>query len=254
MHDIKGTPGVRMRTTPVKVHRPMLGTLAEKVQPQHCALVIIDVLNDFCAPGGMVSREGGDLTLVQDMVPRLKRLIDAARAAGAFVVFVRNVYSTDENWYLSDVWIEQASRRRNSEVFTKWDGCPPNSWQNDFYDPVRPLPSEPIVVKHRYNAFYQTDLDLLLRGHGIRTIITTGISTNICVETTAREGFIRDYYIVFPSDGTACYAQPSHDATLRVIGSHFGEVVTVDQIIHAWKEKCVDAVSGDAASSRNPRL
>jgi ureidoacrylate peracid hydrolase len=250
MLDTKSSPGVRMRTTPVKVHRPMLRALAEKVKPQHCALVIIDVLNDFCAPGGMVSREGGDLTLVQNMVPRLKRLIDAARAAGAFVVFVRNVYSTDENWYLSDVWIEQASRRRNGEVFTKWDGCPPNSWQNDFYDPIRPLPSEPIVVKHRYNAFYQTDLDLLLRGHGIRTIITTGISTNICVETTAREGFIRDYYIVFPSDGTACYSEQSHAATLRVIGSHFGEVVTVDQIIDTWKEGYVEAKGNDAALTR----
>ena len=225
---------VQMRATPVKIHRQPLKGLAEKIKPEHCALVVIDVQNDFCAPGGMVHQEGADLSGVQAMIPRLKRLIDAAREAGIFVVFVRNLYSTAENWYLSDVWLDQASRRRNGEAFSKWDGCAPGSWQADFFDPIRPLPSEPIVSKHRYNAFHQTDLDLLLRNHGIRTVITSGISTNICVETTARDAFIRDYYVVFPSDGTAAYTEIAHSGTLRTIGSHFGEVVTIQQIVEIW--------------------
>jgi ureidoacrylate peracid hydrolase len=222
------------RPTPPKIHRRVLRRLAEKIDPAHSALVVIDIQNDFCAPGGTVDREGGDVARVRAMLPTLKSLIDAARTAGVFVIFVRNAYSTEENWYLSDVWLEQASRRRNGEAFTKWDSCLPGSWQADFYDPIRPLPSEPIVTKHRYNAFHQTDLDLILRGHGIRTIITSGISSNICVESTARDAFMRDYYVVFPNDATAAYTEQAHAATLRVINSHFGEVVPTAEIIQAW--------------------
>jgi len=232
MTDVKSD--LQFRQTPVQFHRPVLRGLVTKVNPAHCALVVIDIQNDFCAPGGTVDREGGDIARVQSMLPTLKSLIDAARSAGIFVVFVRNAYSTEPNWYLSDVWLEQASRRRNGDAFTKWDSCTPGSWQADFYDPIRPLPSEPIVTKHRYNAFHQTDLDLLLRGHGIRTVITAGISSNICVESTARDAFMRDYYVVFPSDATAAYTEQAHAATLRVIGTHFGEVVPAAEIMKAW--------------------
>src|SRR5690606_32343088 len=133
---------------------------------------------------------------VQAMIPRLERLLDAAREAGGLVIFVRNVYSTEAHWYLSDVWLDAASRRRNGQAYSQWDGCPPDSWQHDLYDPIRPLPTEPTPTAHRYNAFHQTDLDMILRVHGIRTMITSGISTNICVESTARDGFMRDYYIM----------------------------------------------------------
>src|SRR6476620_2224863 len=101
------------RQTSVKIHRPTLRGHAEKVEPAHCALVVIDIQNDLCAPSGTVDREGGDTSRVREMLPTRQSLIDAAREAGAFVVFVRNDYSTEENWYLSDVWLEQASRRRN---------------------------------------------------------------------------------------------------------------------------------------------
>src|SRR5262245_43117165 len=104
---------LQFRQSPVQVHRPTFRGLAEKVNPAHCALIVIDIQNDFCAPGGTVDREGGDIARVQTMLPTLKGLIDAARAAGIFVVFVRNAYSTEANWYLSDVWLEQASRRRS---------------------------------------------------------------------------------------------------------------------------------------------
>jgi isochorismate hydrolase len=162
----EASPHLQFRQNPVTVHRPTLRGLSAKVNAAHCALIVIDIQNDFCAPGGTVDREGGDTSRVREMLPTLQSLIDAARKVGVFVVFVRNAYSTEENWYLSDVWLEQASRRRNGEAFTKWDSCAPGSWQADFYDPIGPLPGEPIVTKHRYNAFHQTDLDLILRGHG----------------------------------------------------------------------------------------
>lgn len=221
----------------VAVHRRPLLTLAEKVEPSHTALVVIDVQNDFCADGGMMAEDGLNLTSVQEMAGALPRVIDAAHDAGALVVFVRNVYSTEANWYLSDAWLEMAGRRYRGRNYTVDDACPPESWKNDFYGDVRPGPRDPIVTKHRYSGFHNTDLDTILRAHAIRTLVLTGVATNVCVETTAREGFVRDYYIVMPRDGVATYSPDAHDASLRNIDTFFGEVVTIDDVLSAWKRQ-----------------
>ena len=213
--------------------RPLLVSLDQKVHPDHTALVVIDVQNDFCAPGGMMDREGNDLSAVQDMAAALPRLIAEARLAGALVVFVRNVYSTESNCYLSDVWLEQASRQRKGS-YTVAPVCAPGSWEGDFYGDVQPLPEEPIVTKHRFSAFHNSDLETVLRTRSIRTVVLAGVASNVCVETTAREAFVRDYYVVFLSDGTATYSRPAHEATLRVIDQFFGQVSSIDDVVACW--------------------
>jgi ureidoacrylate peracid hydrolase len=218
----------------------MLSTLADKLRPEHCAILIVDVQNDFCAEGGAMHKEGRDLSLVQPMVPRLSRLIDAARLADVRCVWIRNVYTTGPNWYLSEVWLEQAKRRRRG-AYHSIPVCEANAWNGDFYE-IKPLPTEVIVTKHRYGAFESTDLDLVLRSQGIRTVVMTGVATNVCVETTARQAFLRDYYVVFTSDCTATYDQADHDATLRNIDAFFGEVVTADEVMACWRPARLRAV------------
>ena len=93
------------------------------------------------------------------------------------------------------------------------------------------------MTKHRYGAFESTDLDLVLRSQGIRTLIMTGVATNVCVETTARQAFLRDYYVVFTSDCTATYDQADHEATLRNIDAYFGEVVAAAQVQACWQSE-----------------
>jgi ureidoacrylate peracid hydrolase len=211
----------------------MLKTLTDKVRPQHCAVLVVDMQNDFCAEGGAMHREGRDLTLVKSMVPRLAQLITAARAAKVPLVWIRNVYNTGPNWYLSEIWLEQAERRRNG-AYLSIPVCEPNAWNGDFYE-VKPEPSEVIVTKHRYGAFESTDLDLVLRSKGIRTVIMTGVATNVCVETTARQAFLRDYYVVFSNDCTATYSQPAHDMTLENIDAFFGQVASAAEIKACWQ-------------------
>ena len=94
----------------------MLRTLADKVRPEHCGILIVDVQNDFCAEGGAMHREGRDLSQVKAMVPRLARLIEAAQAAKVRCIWIRNVYNTGPNWYLSEVWLEHAQRRRPAPI------------------------------------------------------------------------------------------------------------------------------------------
>jgi ureidoacrylate peracid hydrolase len=215
-------------------HRPLLTTLEEKVDPAHAALIVVDMQNDFCAKGGMMDLEGADLAAVQAMAAQLPDALDAARSAGVLVVFIRNVYSTERNAYLSDVWLEQMLRRRG-DSYTVREVCGAGSWQGDFYGGIAPQAGEPIVTKHRYGAFHNTDLETILRVHGIRTVVLTGVATNACVETTAREAFVRDYYVAFTADGTACYSDEAHEATLQTIDKYFGVVVTLDDLIAVWR-------------------
>src|SRR5262249_59917777 len=99
---------------------------------------------------------------------------------------------------------------------------------------IRPRPDEIVVTKHRYGAFEGTDLDLILRSLGIRSVIMTGVATNVCVETTARQAFMKDYYVVFAGDCCAGYSQVLHDSTLVNIDRFFGQVVTASQITACW--------------------
>ena len=93
------------------------------------------------------------------------------------------------------------------------------------------------MQKHRYGAFTDTDLDLILRSKGIRTLIMSGVATNVCVETTAREGFMKDYYIVFLRDCTASTLEELHNNTLRNIDRYFGVVVDSSDIYQCWENK-----------------
>ena len=210
----------------------MLSTLAEKVRPEHCAILLVDVQNDFCAEGGAMHREGRDLSLVREMIPRLERFLAQARAANVKCVWIKNVYNTGPNWYLSEVWLEQAKRRRKG-AYVEYPVCEPGEWNGDFHR-VRPLPTEPVVVKHRYGAFESSDLDLVLRSNVIRTVVMPGVATNVCVETTARQAFLRDYYVVFTRDCTATFSRPEHEAALHNIDQFFGQVVSAEEVMACW--------------------
>lgn len=214
-------------------HQPLLAELPDKIAPAHTALLVVDMQNDFCADGGLVSRDGRDVTPAQRLALRLPRLIDTARSAGVLPVFIRSEYTCDGNPWLSDVWLEQAVRERHGG-YTTIPVCEPGQWSADWYGAIRPRAGEPVVIKHRYDAFQGTELDLLLRSRGIRTLVMTGVVTNVCVESTARAGFMRDYYIVMVDDGCAAYVAEDHAHTLRNIRRFFGVVSTIDELCAHW--------------------
>jgi ureidoacrylate peracid hydrolase len=92
-------------------------------------------------------------------------------------------------------------------------------------------PGDVLLDKPRYGAFYGTDLELILRARGIDTIIISGISTTTCCDTTAREAMARDFRVLFLSDGTATSQAELHEATLKIIGARFAQILTVDEMI-----------------------
>ena len=194
----------------------LLRTLEEKTHPANAAVVTVDVQNDFCHERGFLGALGAPMGLIQAMVPRLNRLLDAARARAVPVI---HVISHHDEEYASPVVTEQKLRHG---LPMELDGrplkdapyCLKGTWGAELYG-IDARPGEEIVVKHRYSAFRGTNLDLILRSRGIQTVILTGVATNACVESTGRDVYMHDYYLVFVSDCTATTSQDAHDYTLK---------------------------------------
>ncbi len=212
----------------------MLTTLAQKVEPSHTVLIVVDVQNDFCASGGAFHRDGMDLSMVQDMVPRLVDFIDKARKVGISIVYIQSYYFAEGNPYLTDAFLEQRSRS-GKKRHLEFRSCERGSWGAEFYQGIRPLPGESIVNKQCYSAFIGTDLDLILRTRKIRTLLMTGVSSDVCVDNTTRVGFMYGYYTVVLKDLCATYSQELHDTTLRKIDQFYGQVVTSTDVLECWK-------------------
>ena len=190
------------------------------------ALIVVDVQNDFCHSDSPLAKAGNDMSAAQEMVPRLLTLVDAARGAGATIIWVKMLHA---EWSTSPSNTEHRLRTRPNTALI----CQEGTFGIEFYR-VEPEAGEPIVVKHRYSAFIGTELDPLLRAQGVENLIIVGVTTNVCVESTARDAYMRDYYVTFVEDCSATYDQAKHDATLRNMADHFGVVVTANEIIEAW--------------------
>ena len=202
-------------------HKPLLRGLRDKVAPRHTAIIVVDMQNDFVAKDGYITIPGCEATSWgADYYANLRPE-------------VHNIYSTGTNHYLSDVWMEQAARKRPGGYITI-PGYEATSWGADYYANLRPEVNDPVVVKHRYNAFLNTDLDKNLRANGIRTTVFTGVSTNCCVESTAREAFMRDYYVVVVDDATASYSRELHQAALKTLDALFGEITSNAALTEIW--------------------
>ncbi|MBI3091719.1 MAG: cysteine hydrolase [Candidatus Tectomicrobia bacterium] len=199
-------------------------TRAEMLDLAHTAVIVIDVQNDFCHAGGAFDTMGADLSAAQAMLPVLASFLTAARAAGAMVVHVTTHHSEMTN---SPVWESKAPP--GVTVLGSWGAeiC-------DGYPELLPRPGEPLVIKHRYSPFYNTDLDLILRGRGVRTIALAGVATNVCVETAARDGIVRDYYVFVLRDCTAAYDPALHENSLKNVTQRFGYVISSEEALSLW--------------------
>ena len=210
---------------------PILATLEDRIAPAHTALLIIDMQKDFCLDGFATSKAGRPLDAARGIIPNLAALRRAARAAGALVCHVGFLTLRDHR---SDSGPWLAQRRRSTYASDKI--CIEDTEGAEFIDELSPEEGEIVVLKHRYSAFKGTDLDMILRARGIRTVIPTGVSTNVCVESASRDAFEYNYYVCLPSDGVASWNTELHDASLKTIDARFGLLTRCAEIQAAWAE------------------
>jgi nicotinamidase-related amidase len=210
----------------------ILVTLEEKLRPEHSGLVIVDMVNDLTHPEGKaVTRGGRNLDHISAAIPRMQRLIEAARAAGTRVFHVQHTtlaaHESD-----SGPWVDARSRA----PYSAHDICMDGTWGQEVITELAPQPGEARIRKHRYSAFAGTNLDVLLRSARIETVVCCGSSTNVCVESTARSAFDHDYYVVWPSDASGSWSPELHDAALKSASRRYATVCTTEDVVKVWQK------------------
>lgn len=201
-------------------------TPAEKLRARDCALVVIDMQNDFCAPGGYIDVVmGKDVSAAGRAVEGAQALLNAARATGVPVVWVRADYSHER---VPDSMLAKLQERGITAVC-----CAPGTWGGDWYG-VRPLEDEPVITKHTYSGFAGTDLHARLGGLGARTLVFSGVQTQVCIESTVRDAHSLGYFCVVPEDAVGSHSPPLHEATLTNIRFLFGDVCATADVVAAW--------------------
>jgi nicotinamidase-related amidase len=209
--------------------------LPELVNRKHTALVIVDMQRDFVEPDGVFGKLGVDLSMYVEMRPRLAALLDDARR---FCVPVHHIQMTALPERRSD---SPAQIRFNLRLHASLRGHGPalrytvlGTAGHEFVDELRPRAGEFVVPKWRSSAFWGTNLDLLLRSNGIKTLVVTGCTTEGCVESTARDAMFNDYHVVVVEDCVASDDRAQHDASLFLMKHRF-DLTTGQQIGEAWK-------------------
>ena len=203
-------------------------------RPDQSALIVVDMQNAYASPGGYLDLAGFDISGAEAAIARIAEAIVTARAAGMPIVFFQNGWDPayqeaggpgSPNWHKSNALKTMRARPELEGTLLAKGG-----WDYALVDALQPLPEDIVISKPRYSAFYNTNLDSTLRSRGIRTLVFTGIATNVCVESTLRDGFFLEYFGVVLHDAThAAGPAFAQEAALYNIQTFFGWVSSVDE-------------------------
>jgi ureidoacrylate peracid hydrolase len=200
---------------------------------EEAALLIVDMQNDFGSEGGMFHRHGNDISGIQRAAAAIAAMLPAVRDAGLPVVYLKMGYHPD----LRDLGDERSTNRARhlrtgvgETVETprgKGRTLIRDTWCTDIVDSLAPEAGDVVLYKHRYSGFYETGLDASLRARGIRQLVVAGCTTSVCVESTIRDAYFRDYQVLLLTD---CCAEPigartgedNHAATIALVRTLFG--------------------------------
>lgn len=222
--------------------------LEELADPDHTALVVVDMQRDFCTPGWAFDRLGVDLSMYPSMIPRLARLIEGARAADVLLIYVQmtvlpNRVSESPAQIRFNLRLHLASHGEVEPLRYAADG----SEGQAIIDELAPQPGDVVVKKYRSSGFWGTNLDLLLRSNGIKSVVMTGCTTEGCVESTARDALFNDYYVVIAEDCVASDDRRQHEASLLLMRHRF-DIASAEEILGIWSAQ-EDSRGGRAASA-----
>ena len=227
------------------------GTIVEvaaRPQPFHLAtattaVVVVDMQNDFASAGGMFDRAGIDITGIRAIVPNVHAVLAAAREAAVRIVYLKMGFSpdlADAGYPSSPTWLKHLPLRAGDAV-TSPDGEPSrilvrDCWNTDIVSELTPVAGDSVLYKTRYSGFYRTELDAVLRSHGIKQLVVVGATTSVCVESTVRDAMFRDYHCLVITDATAepiaaDAPRSNHDASLLTLELLFASVAQSEDLI-----------------------
>jgi nicotinamidase-related amidase len=210
-----------------------------KIDPATTVLVMVDMQNDFCHPKGFyglakdkLSGLGLEPRLVTDSIAPMRSLLEAARKTGLFVVHTQIIRDRSPDAVHIVHQIVPDTFRAVSDI----PGDPsllPGTWGAETHKDLSPEQGEYVVQKRSFSAFYGTDLDIVLRRRGIRTLLIAGTITYACVLHTAFDANVRDFDVVVSSDGTASWAADLQEPTLKMVDLILGQTASIGELIEA---------------------
>ena len=217
-------------------------------RPDQSALIVVDMQNAYASPGGYLDLAGFDISGAATAITQIAEAIAIARAAGMPIVFFQNGWDPayqeaggpgSPNWHKSNALKTMRARPElEGKLLAK------GGWDYALVDALQPQPGDIVIPKPRYSAFYNTNLDSTLRARGIRTLVFTGIATNVCVESTLRDGFFLEYFGVVLHDATHAAGPPGmQEASLYNIQTFFGWVSSVAEFRGALTANAAPAIA-----------
>ena len=213
------------------------------------ALIVVDMQNGYGSPGGYRELMRGKLTGVEEVIGNNVRIIEAARRAGVTIVFLQNGWDAElkntggpdsPNWHKSNPLKMMRTRAElRGKILTH------GSWDYELMPDIVPQPEDFIVPKACYSGFCGTELDRILRTRNIRHLIVTGLTSNVCVESTIRDAYHREYFCLLIEDATQ-HSGPkfTQDAVLYNVETFLGWVASTDAICATLKTAASVAISG----------
>lgn len=203
-----------------------------KISAADTAVIVIDMQNAYASVGGYVDKAGFDVVPVAATICRIARVLETARAAGMTVIYLQNGWDADyveagtpasPNWHKSNALKTMRARPELAGLLLARGG-----WDYALVDALQPHAGDICLHKTRYSAFFNSQLDSVLRSRGIRTLVFVGIASNVCVESTLRDGFHLEYFGIMLEDATH-HLGPDfvREATLYNVEKFFGWVSTV---------------------------
>jgi len=182
---------------------------------QDTALLVIDMQNDFIEPDGFLEVPG-----IKENAPKFKDFIAKLRKKGILIIYTRHCYDPKKN---------PIERKLFPEMDENGLRINTSGWQ--IIESLKPEKDDTIIDKPRYDAFYKTDLEEVLKSHNIKRVIISGTMTDVCCDSTARSAMIRDLEVIFCSDLNFCSDEMIQAATLKTISLNFGQVMSSQEIL-----------------------
>ncbi len=202
--------------------------LSQMINPARTALAVIDIQGDFAAPDGAMAQVGCDFSDLEPVIDRTEQLISAARTAGATVMFAR-VVTTPE----TDAPNLKAFYRRKGYGEDAVGVCRAGTPGADYYR-VSPQAGDIEIEKPLFSSFVGTDLEAQLRARGVDTLVFVGLTTDCCVDCTARDAFHRGFHVFVVQDACSAYGEALHQAALMGLEKNVAVLTTTDEVAAAW--------------------
>ena len=202
--------------------------IEEVLNPEWCAVLPIDLQNDFMLPNGVVGRAGGDLSAMTELLPKAELFLKKTRELGVRLIHIR-IVDLPNGESDSPSWIRTKGLISNVHAFAV-----EGTWGAEFVEGCEPQAGELVVTKHRSSAFVGTNLDMVLKATGVKTVVIIGEQTPGCVEATYRDAAYYDFYNVLVEDCVAGRDRSLHDASIKIQKARH-DVVTMDQVFSIWE-------------------